>query len=254
MKSPLRIAVAQFPVSPDIARNARYIRTQVETAAARGANVIQFPETALSGYAPKHCESIANYAWDALATHTMQILELASRHQIWIVLGSMRRVGQELPTSCLHIISDRGEIVGTYDKQRLYAHEKSVFSPGNESCVVCINGYKCGFLICYDNCFPQLYEKYRDAEVGLLFHSFYNSANSRASSIKDLMLANLLVRAADNQMWIAASNCSKRYSPLSACIVRPDGTSIRARRHVTSLVLDDYPNHSLGWTYNNRIA
>ena len=98
--------------------------------------------------------------------------------------------------------------------------------------MVSINGYSCGFLVCYDKCFPELYEAYRTASVGLPFHFFYNAANSHATSIKDLMLANLLVRSANNPMWIAASNSSEKCSPLSACIVRPDGTSIRARRYV----------------------
>jgi deaminated glutathione amidase len=250
--STLRIAAAQFPVSGDIARNARYIRSQLAKAALQGAHVIQFPETALSGYAPKHWKRIAKFPWDTLAEHTTQVLELASRHRIWVVLGSMRRTRARLPTSCLHVISDRGEIAATYDKQRLYGSEKRMFSAGRKPCVVSIRGHKCGFLICYDNCFPELYEPYREAGVGLLFHSFYNASNARPTSIKDLMLANLLVRAADNRMWIAASNSSASYSPLAACIVRPDGTSVRARRHVPGFALDEYPSLKLGWTYDNR--
>ncbi|MBV7339098.1 carbon-nitrogen hydrolase family protein [Chloroflexi bacterium TSY] len=208
----------------------------------------------MSGYAPAHFETLANYAWDVLSNHTQDICQLALSYRLWVVLGSMRMIeGDQLPRSCLHVISDEGEIVGTYDKQRLYQKEKQMFRAGNKPCVIEINGFKCGFLICYDNCFPELYDEYRDLGVGLLFHSFYNAANRRSTSIKDLMLANLIVRAADNQMWISASNSSKRYSPLSACIVRPDGTTVHARRNVTGLVIDSYPDHVLGWTYNNRI-
>ncbi len=89
-------------------------------------------------------------------------------------------------------------------------------------------------------------------EVGLLFHSFHNAGNRDATGIKDLMLAILIVRAADNQMWISASNSSKRYSPLSACIVRPDGSMVRSRRNVAGIVIEDYPKAELGWTYDNR--
>jgi hypothetical protein len=53
-------------------------------------------------------------------------------------------------------------------------------------------------------------------------------------------------------MWIAASNSSKAYSPPVASIVRPDGRAVRAIRHRTALVTDDFPNAELGWTYDNR--
>jgi hypothetical protein len=44
-----------------------------------------------------------------------------------------------------------------------------------------------------------------------------------------------------------------RRPPLPACIVRPDGSMVRARRHVAGLVVDDYARADLGWTYDNRM-
>lgn len=252
MSKPIKIAAAQFPVSSDVSRNANYISKQIVQAASSKATVVQFPETALSGYAPKHWPSLDDYPWNVLERETERICDLASYHDIWVVLGSMKPIDTRLPTSCLHVISNKGQIVATYDKQRLLGKEKLFFTAGNKPCVVNINGHKCGLLVCYDNCFPELYEAYRDAGVGLLFHSFFNAENSKATSIKELMMANLIVRAADNEMWISASNSSATYSPLSACIVRPDGSAIRSRRHVTSLVIDSYPIAELGWTYSNR--
>ncbi len=249
----IRIAAAQFPVSDSIKKNVRYIQNQIEKAANQDATVVQFPETALPGYAPKHFDTLKEYAWDDLKRYERHICGLASSFGIWVILGSMRQVDGELPKISMYVISNRGDVVGVYDKRRLYGKEKEMFSPGSKPCVVKINGYKCGFLICYENCFPELYDEYRDMGVELVFHSFYNAANRGATSIKDLMVASLMVRAADNQMWISASNSSKSYSPLSACIVRPDGSLIRARRNVTGLVVDNYPSNDLGWTYNNRI-
>ncbi len=252
MISPIHIAAAQFPVSSDISRNAGFIRKQIAESASKKATVVQFPETALSGYPPKHWPSLDNYPWPLLRLETERICALAALHDIWIVLGSMKPNDARLPTSCLHVISNNGEIVTTYDKQRLYGKEKDYFSPGDRPCFFNINGYKCGLLVCYDNCFPELYEEYRNAGVGLIFHSFLNAENSGVTSIKELIMASLLVRAADNELWISASNSSANYSPLSACIVRPDGSSVRARRNVTSVVYDTYPSPNLGWTCNNR--
>jgi predicted amidohydrolase len=252
MKAFLRVAAAQFPVSADIARNARTIEQQMREAASGGAHVIQFPETSLSGYAPTHIESYDTYPWGELERATQSICDVAVSLGIWVILGTMRRVDAALPRNCLHVISDAGEIAGTYDKQRLYRGETSYYSPGDAPLVIELRGFLCGFLICYDNCFPELYETYRAMDVGLLFHSFHNAGNERASSIGDLMRAILIARAADHRMWISASNSSKRYSPLSARIVRPDGTMVRALPHIAGIVMDDYPLAELGWTYDNR--
>ncbi len=250
---PLRIASAQFPVSGNIDSNLTYIHKLIHQATQKDVQVILFPEGALPGYGPKHFDSFEGYSWDRLEEHTQNVCEAAKAHNIWVILGSMRRSADALPKNCTHVISSEGKIVGTYDKRRLYNREKEFYSSGDHPLIIEIGGYKCGFLICYDNCYPELYEEYRSAGVGLLFHSVFNAGNSKETGIKDLGVANLIVRAADHQMWIAASNSSTRYSPLASSIVRPDGSMKRAKRHITSLVIDDYPIAELGWTYDNRL-
>jgi len=252
MRRFLRVAAAQFPVSADLARNARFVEDQMRNAADGGAHVIQFPETSLPGYAPIHIASFDTYPWAELGQAIQHVCDVAAELAIWVVLGTMRCTDEVLPRNSLHVISGTGQIVGTYDKQRLYRRETSCYSAGNAPLVVEIGGFRCGFLICYDNCFPELYETYRAMGVGLMFHSFHNAGNAHPSSIKELMQAILITRAADHQMWISASNSSERCSSLSARIVRPDGSMVSARPHVAGIVMDDYPLAELGWTYDNR--
>ncbi len=252
MSTEILIAASQFPVSGDISRNIRYILRHIERAAAVRATVVLFPETALPGYGPKHIESIKGYDWTRLSDCLVTVCNAARTHNIWVVLGSMRQQDQHLPLNCVHVISDEGQVKGTYDKRYLYRNEKEFYSSGYAPLVIDINSHSCGFLICNDNCYPKLYEEYRDLGVTLLFHSVFNAENEQATSISDLMDANLIVRAADHQMCIAASNSSAPYCPMPATIAKPDGTTVRAKRHVTSLVFDSYPPANLGWTYDNR--
>lgn len=255
MKSSLRIAASHFSVSGSITRNARYIESQMKEAAENGVQLIHFPETSLTGWGPSHFKSFQNYNWANLDHQVQRICELSLSLNLWVVLGLMRRMENGLPRNCLQVISNEGLVAGIYDKQRLYKAEEGYYSAGNKPLVIEINGFKCGFLICYDDCFPELYEVYRDMGVGLLFHSIYNAGTrkAKATRFKEIIKANLIVRAMDHQMWISASNSSKRYSPLSACVVRPDGTMIRSgRNHVVGMVIEDYPIADLGWTYNNR--
>lgn len=249
---PLKIAASQFPVSGDRRRNARYILKHIEQAAKCGAHVVQFPETALPGYAPCHLGALDGYDWEGLGEETGRIAASARGHGIWVILGSMRRAEDGSIRNTLMAISDEGRCEAAYDKRRLYGRETSYYLAGERPSVFDIRGVRCGLLVCYDNCFPELYVEYRERGVELIFNSFYNAANAVVTSIGDLMSANLLVRAADHRFWISASNSSEPHSPLPASIVKPDGSAVRARRNVAGIVIESYSNEGLGWTYDNR--
>ncbi len=197
MKDYLTIAAAQFSVSGKIERNFRYICTLIHKAADDGVQVIHFPESALPGYGPKHFLTFDGYDWETLIKRTQSICDLAASLNIWGILGSMQKGDSNAPKNCTIVISDHGTLIGSYSKQRLYNVETIFYSSGSSPLVIEINGYRCGFLICYDNCFPELYDEYRSLGIELLFHSFYNAGNARSTSIKNLMVANLFVRAAD---------------------------------------------------------
>ncbi len=234
--------------------NLRYIREYVSRASDQGATIVHFPEVALPGYARLDFASFLHFDWQKLFDHTETIMALAKHLKVWIVLGSCRQVSKkEKPRNCLHVISCSGEIIATYDKRKLYGKEVISYSKGSTPLTVTINGTKCGFLICYDSCFPRLYESYRKQGVQLLFHSYYNAKNEGAgTSLDDLILAQLRTRAADNQMWISASNSSARHSRLPACIARPDGSVLSTRRHIPGIVTHNVPDTELGWTYDNN--
>ncbi|MBC8235464.1 carbon-nitrogen hydrolase family protein [bacterium] len=251
MNTFLRIATSQFPVSHNMTKNFEYIKKQIVNASENAVKVIHFPETALPGYLSFSKDNPSEFDWNTLESLTGAICDLALSNNIWVILGSIRKEEGELPRNCICVISDLGKISGYYDKQRLYKGESEFYSAGKLPLVVTIKGHKCGFLICYDNCFPELYKPYREMGVGLIFHSFHNAGNKHKTSMKNLMAANLLVRSADNQVWISASNSSKSYSPLPATIARPDGSANRTKRHSTCIVIEDYPKAKLGWTYDN---
>lgn len=253
MTQKLRTAACQFPVCRDVASNAKYIRRFMEEAADAGAHVVHFPETALSGYGRSDLTPSDADNWRSLEGHTEEVAGLAGRLGLWVVLGTCRRVaGSETPANCVHVISDEGRIVGTYDKQKLAPKEPEWYTPGDGSLVVNINGMKCGFLICYESCFPALFEGYRQKGVRLIFHSCHNVSGRPRPVLRELALAQIRTRAADYQMWVSGSNSSARYSFSTACVARPDGTVRSSRRHAAGILMHDFPDTGLGWTYDNR--
>jgi deaminated glutathione amidase len=255
MPQKLRIASCQFPVSGDIDRNAKFIRRFMVAAARAAAHVVHFPETALSGYGRADFSPLSADNWQHLDDQMQELVALAGQLDLWVVLGSCRRVaGRDKPANCIHVIANTGRIVGTYDKQQLAPKESDWYTHGNGLLVVTINGVKCGFLICYEACFPTLFAAYRERGVQLIFHSCHNVSRQPKPLLQALALAQLRTRAADNQMWLSDANSSARYSFSTACIARPDGSILSARRHVAGLLLHDVPDTELGWTYDNRRA
>jgi predicted amidohydrolase len=249
----LRVAICQFPVACNIAGNSKFIRRFMKEAADADAHVVHFPETALSGYGRSDFTASSTDNWQKLENLTKEIANLAGKLGLWVVLGSCRRVAdEEKPANCVHVISDKGRIVGTYDKQQLTPSESEWYSPGNGFLVVTINGVKCGFLICYELCFPDLFEEYRKKDVQLIFHSCHNVSRKPKPLFQELTLAQIRTRATDNQMWIASCNSSARYSFSKTCIARPDGSVRCLRRHTNGILLHDFPDTELGWTYDNR--
>ncbi len=249
----LRIAICQFPVSCNIARNAKFVRRFMKEAADAGAQIVHFPETALSGYGRSDFTPLSTDNWQELKECTQEIVNLAGRLGLWVVLGSCRKVmDREKPANCILAISNTGRIVGTYDKRQLTPSESAWYTPGNDFLVITINEIKCGLLICYEACFPDLFEAYRKKGVRLIFHSCHNVSGKPKPLFQELTLAQIRTRAADNQMWISDSNSSSRYSFSTACIARPDGSVRCSRRHVAGILLHDFPDTELGWTYDNR--
>ena len=225
----------------------------MKKAAEAEAHAVHFPETALSGYGRSDFTPSRTDNWQELEGHTQAIVSLADKLGLWVVLGSCRKVANwEKPANCVHIISDKGRIVGTYDKQKLTPSESDWYTPGNGFLVAIINGIKCGFLICYELCFPDLFETYQKKDVQLIFHSCHTVSRKPKPLFQELTLAQIRTRATDNQMWIAGSTSSARYSFSKTCIARPDGSFRSLRRHTGAILLHDFPDTGLGWTYDNR--
>ncbi len=254
----LKVATCQFPVSGNVDENARYIKGFIRKAAENKADIVHFSEAALSGYARVDFSGFDNYDWDMLRTHTQEIMSLAKEHRIWIVLGSAHYLSaDEKPTNSLYIISSEGKIVDRYDKSMCTGGDLKVYSPGNHLVTIDLKGIRCGFLICYDSCFPEMYNVYRHRGVTVMFHSFYNARHKGKTILDEIIPAEIRVRASDNLMWVVANNSSAEHSSWPTCIARPDGSLTALERGVPGILYRTFPDKKItdefrSWTHNNK--
>ena len=219
----LRLATCQFPVSADVKDNGDWVRTQMRQACDQGADLIHFPECALSGYAGVDLPSIDDLDWEALHRETEAVLALARELGVWVVLGSTHRLsGDHRPHNCLYVIGPEGTVVDRYDKRFCTAGDLKHYSPGDHFVTFEVHGVRCGLLICYDIRFPELYREYSRLGVRLLLHSFYNARQKEGSIHPKIMPVTARAYAGVNNMFVSINNSSAPRSWPSRFIT-PDG-------------------------------
>ena len=163
----LTIATSQFAVTGCPEGNARTVRDNIERAAARGADVVLFPEAALTGYPGVDFSSFRDFRWDLLRAEFERVRESAVTHDCWVIVGSAHPLDREhAPTNCVYVIAPTGAIETRYDKRRLYGQEVDHYSVGEGATTFTIGGIPAGVLICYDSCFPELYAELESGVKG----------------------------------------------------------------------------------------
>lgn len=219
----IRIASCQFPISSDIMENLRWIEKQLIEAKLNKADIVHFPECALSGYPGADMESLSDFDWKGLHLATDSILVLARTLKIWIILGSIHPLsGSNKPHNCLYLINPAGEIQDRYDKRFCTSGDLKFFTPGDHFVNFKLNGVNCGLLICYDIRFPELYREYRKSGTDVIFQSFYNARQGKGSIHPIIMHVTAQARAATNYFYMSLTNSSAPES-WPCYFITPDG-------------------------------
>ena len=224
----IKIATCQFAVGSSIRRNGGQICRYIEKAAKAGAQIVHFPESALSGYAGVDFPNFVDYGWDLLKSETEKIQSAAAKKKIWVVLGSAHRLHtSDKPHQSLYLIGPNGKIAERYDKRFCMKAEMNRYTPGNRFVFFTINGVKCSLLICFDVRFPEIYRELYKKGVRCVFQSFYNARQKGPSVHSQIMRQSMQCHAACNAFWVSMSNASGFYSPYPSCFIQPDGTIVK---------------------------
>lgn len=223
-KGVLNVATCQFPVSADVAANAAQITALMEQAAGQNADIVHFSECALSGYAGVDFPDFQGYDWNRLKAKTLDIMQLAAKLGVWVVLGSSHPLtAPHNPHNSLYLISPQGKLAGRYDKRFCTILDFDNYTPGDHFVHFDVNGVRCSLLICFDLRFPELYRELYKSGVQCVFQSFYNARQQGPSVHTDIMRQTMQANAANNGMWASMSNSCGWYCPYPSCFIQPDG-------------------------------
>jgi predicted amidohydrolase len=219
----LTVASCQFPVTGDISKNGTEILTQMRLSKIRGAEVVHFPECALSGYGGADFETYDDFNWALLKDNTDAICHLASELGIWVLLGSTHPLSPENnPHNSIYVINPEGNVIDRYDKRFCTSGDLEYYSPGDHFVNFKIKDINCGLLICYDVRFPELYREYRKSGTDIIFQSFYNARHAENCIHPRIMPVSAQVRAATNSFYMSLTNSCAPYS-WPCYFITPDG-------------------------------
>ncbi|WGD32184.1 nitrilase-related carbon-nitrogen hydrolase [Ancylobacter sp. WKF20] len=142
-----RVAVAQFTPSADIAANLAQIEALAsEARRSEGAEMVVFPERALTGFDLPNAQPVNGPA-------TARLQTLASRLGIYLVVGLAEEAGGQLYNSAL-LLGPEG-LIGTHRKLHLDAADGNWASAGDDWSVLDTQIGRIGLLIGHDASFPE---------------------------------------------------------------------------------------------------
>lgn len=160
MKEKIKLALAQISSKRENKKeNLKKIESLTVKAQEQGADLVVFPELALTGYVVR--DQIYELAETIPGPSTQKIEEIAKRTGMYIVFG-MPEVSEKTKATLYNtavFIGPEGYI-GKYRKMYLPTHsvfeEKRYFRPGYQAAVFGTPLGKIGLCICYDLFFPEV--------------------------------------------------------------------------------------------------
>ena len=167
---PFFIALSQSnPVLGDLTKNAQLILDDAKNSNAKGAKLLVTPELSLTGYPPE--DLLLRDAF--IQAVDRQLNQLAQALTIYpnlrVLVGHPQRTSAGLQNMASILFG--GKVIASYAKQKLPNHEVfdevRYFEPGNDACVIDIDGTKIGILICEDSWHsgPAAQAKHAGAEL-----------------------------------------------------------------------------------------
>ena len=232
------------------AENFRRIHHYIEAEAARGVQLILFPELANTGYVeplvpggglvadvPHFGAALYEACAEPDGEEIKALATLAAKHRVYLVIGlGMRdrlRVGVMRNASLL--IGPEG-LVGDYTKVHQWQNEKLFFERGDSFGTYPALGTRIGMQVCYDIRFPEI-TRILALQGASIVTSVWASFGAEKAPVSDeaLFIHRAYTRATENGVFFLSCNRSgsrggQRFFGRS-CAVAPDGRVLDSLDH-----------------------
>ena len=244
----MKIAAAQIHLYPEVERNVENIKAWARKAHARGVDLVNFPETSITGYIYDAFRKLTSHEINGAID---ELEALVKELGINLVVGTPYRVKDQLYNSVVVLLRDGEKLF--YHKTHLVSFEKKYFQGGTDLLTFRSGNLTLGTIICRDQSFPTLTQKLNEAgtEVLLISCAHYYPVNEARLKI-DKNRALPIVRACENNFFVCKANAVGSYRGEinlgHSMIVGPNGVVIaEAGETEEQLLTFDMDETRLDW-------
>ncbi len=240
------IALASPRVASSIEEGLDKIKQSLSAAAARGAEIVCFPEAYLSGLrgldfeVPPFDETQQEWALRAVA-------QWARTYKVATVLGM-----EWLTNGCRQIaavvLDATGEIQGVQTKNQLDPTEELLYVPGHTRQIFEINGLKFGVAICHEGFrYPETVRWAAARGAKVVFHPHCTGSNKAGPHLTQwgdpaapYYEKAMMCRGLENTIYFASVNYAFRYQESATCLISPSGECLAHLSYGQEGVLAQY--------------
>jgi predicted amidohydrolase len=221
-KNRLAVAVAQMKFRAAIGENVSWIIDVIHSAAKARAEVILFPECAVTGY---NCD-FAKVSRSEIDPALQAIASEARAARCYVLVGSPTFSGRKRFNS-LVAFDPRGRKVFCYSKIHLTARDTRFFTPGNTLALFHVAGVRCTAIICHERRYPELVRLPVMLGAQVVFHPNAGLDSLPVSKQKWHGRDGITVRAFENEIYYLFANSvgpqgDGQWSAGDSKIVAPD--------------------------------
>lgn len=204
MSRQVKIALGQNDCElGNLSANLEKIERYIKEAAAKGANIICFPELGTTGYRQ---DLLGDKLWELAepiqGPTTSRIGALAKKLGIYVILPMIEKGTMPgIVHNSVVLIDKSGLVQGVYRKNHAYSTEGHYFTAGNSYPVFETEFGKIGIMICYDMGFPETARILTLQGAEIIF-----VPSAWCQEDEDIWDINIPCRALENRVFLAAVN------------------------------------------------
>jgi predicted amidohydrolase len=216
------IAAAQMKFRMAIGDNVSWITEVIHSSAKDGAEIILFPECAVTGYS----RDFATVSRLEVQQALQSIARAARAAHRYVLVGSPTFAGNKRHNS-LVVFDPRGRTIFCYSKIHLTARDARYFTEGNALAFFHLAGVPCTAMICHERRYPELVRLPVMLGAQIVFHPNAGLDSLPVSKTKRHGRDGIAVRAFENEVYYVFANFvgrqgAKYWSAGDSKIVGPD--------------------------------
>jgi len=191
-------------------------------AAAAGADIALFPETAISGWwASRETRAFAEPIDGPSITRLRQ---LAGELGMVLAVGMTERNGEKVHIT--HVVLDGNGVIGTHRKTSLAPGEEKTWDPGDDANVFEVKGIRVGIAICFESVHPPTCAKLRANGAEVILAPYANGTDP--DELLNGKRPYPYERAKENHVWYVACDApahdeQKNLKRGAAYVISPGG-------------------------------